>query len=174
MLIINDRLDLALAAEADGVHLGQEDLPLHTARKILGEKSIIGISTHDEEQALAAQQGGADYIGFGPMFGTGTKKTGYTPRGLEQLRIIRSLVRLPIVAIGGITEERASQVLAAGANGDLATDGPLRTESERRPDVPEVVPTDGERNPWRDGERNGQQLVVVVEEETELVAALEL
>jgi thiamine-phosphate pyrophosphorylase len=116
LLIINDRVDMALAAEADGVHLGQEDLPLHAARKLLGEKGIIGISTHDEEQALAAEQGGADYIGFGPLFGTGTKETGYTPRGLEQLRTIRSLVRLPIVAIGGITEERAPLVLAAGAN----------------------------------------------------------
>jgi thiamine-phosphate pyrophosphorylase len=116
LLIINDRVDVALAAEADGVHLGQEDLPLHAARKILGEKSIIGVSTHDEEQALAAEQGGADYIGFGPMFGTGTKETGYTPRGLEQLRIIRSLVKLPIVAIGGITVERAPLALAAGAN----------------------------------------------------------
>jgi len=116
LLIINDRADIALTVEADGVHLGQEDLPLHAARKILGEKIIIGISTHSEEQARAAQQGGADYIGFGPMFGTGTKETGYQPRGLEQLRTIRSLVRLPIVAIGGITEEHAPQVLAAGAN----------------------------------------------------------
>ena len=116
LLIINDRLDVALAAEADGVHLGQEDLPLHAARKILGEKNTIGISTHDEEQALAAERGGADYIGFGPVFGTGTKETGYTPRGLEQLCKIRSLVRLPIVAIGGITEEHAPEVLAAGAS----------------------------------------------------------
>ncbi len=116
LLIINDRVDIALAVEADGVHLGQEDLPLQSARKILGEKVIIGISTHSEEQALEAEQGGADYIGFGPMFGTGTKETGYTPRGLEQLRTIRSLVKLPIVAIGGITEEPALQVFAAGAN----------------------------------------------------------
>ncbi|MBI3303145.1 MAG: thiamine phosphate synthase [Deltaproteobacteria bacterium] len=116
LLIINDRLDVALAAEADGAHLGQEDLPLQVARKILGEKSLIGISTHNEEQALAAERGGADYSGFGPMLGTGTKETGYTPRGLEQLRTIRSLVRLPIVAIGGITVERAPLALAAGAN----------------------------------------------------------
>ena len=115
-LIINDRVDIALVVEADGVHLGQEDLPLAAARKIVGREKIIGVSTHTAEQALAAEQEGADYIGFGPLFGTMTKATGYTARGLEQLQEIHQRVRLPIVAIGGITAERAPAVLQAGAD----------------------------------------------------------
>jgi thiamine-phosphate pyrophosphorylase len=114
-LIINDRADIALACDADGVHLGQEDMPLHAARKIMGQK-IIGISTHDIEQAREAERGGADYIGFGPMFGTMTKATGYAARGVELLRQTRSAVRLPIVAIGGIKEEHVQEVWRAGAN----------------------------------------------------------
>ena len=115
LLIINDRADIALAVDADGVHVGQEDLPLEATRKVLGPGKIIGVSTHDPAQAVAAERGGADYIGFGPLFGTSTKATGYTVRGLDQLREIRALVHLPIVAIGGITAERAPAALAAGA-----------------------------------------------------------
>ena len=115
-LIINDRVDVALAVEADGVHLGQEDLPLTAARKIVGGEKIIGVSTHTAQQALTAEQEGADYIGFGPLFGTTTKATGYTARGLEQLQEVRQQVHIPIVAIGGITAERAPAVLQAGAD----------------------------------------------------------
>ena len=79
-LIVNDRVDVALACDADGVHLGQDDLPLQAARKLLPAK-IIGISTHDLEQAKQAEDGGADYIGFGPIYGTATKQTGYSARG---------------------------------------------------------------------------------------------
>ena len=114
-LIVNDRVDIALASAADGVHLGQEDLPLQIGRKLLGEK-IIGISTHDIDQAREAERDGADYIGFGPMFGTITKQTGYTARGLERLKQIRAAVALPIVAIGGITEATVQDVWHAGAD----------------------------------------------------------
>ena len=116
LLIINDRADIALAVDADGVHVGQEDLPLAAARKVLGPKKIIGVSTHDPQQAQTAERDGADYIGFGPMYGTTTKATGYTARGLDQLGAIRAVVHLPIVAIGGITAERASATLTAGAD----------------------------------------------------------
>ena len=116
LLIINDRVDIALAVDADGVHVGQEDLPLAAARKVLGPHKIVGVSTHGPTQAQEAERNGADYIGFGPLFGTTTKATGYSARGLEQLGEIRSVVQLPIVAIGGITTERASSALAAGAN----------------------------------------------------------
>jgi thiamine-phosphate pyrophosphorylase len=116
LLIINDRADIALAVNADGVHVGQEDLPLAAARKVVGPHKIVGVSTHDHVQAQEAERNGADYIGFGPLFGTTTKATGYSARGLDQLREIRTLVRLPIVAIGGITTERAPFALAAGAN----------------------------------------------------------
>jgi thiamine-phosphate diphosphorylase len=114
-LIVNDRVDIALGCSADGVHLGQEDLPLRAARKLMGER-IIGISTHDVEQAKEAEAGGADYIGFGPMFGTTTKETGYSARGLEMLRQVREAVRIPIVAIGGITEANVAEVWQAGVD----------------------------------------------------------
>jgi thiamine-phosphate pyrophosphorylase len=114
-LIVNDRVDIALACEADGVHLGQEDLPLRAARKLMGDR-IIGISTHDVEQAREAEASGADYIGFGPMFGTTTKETGYSARGLEMLRRVREAVSIPIVAIGGITEANLKEVWQAGAD----------------------------------------------------------
>ncbi|HEX2260155.1 MAG TPA: thiamine phosphate synthase [Candidatus Binatia bacterium] len=114
-LIVNDRVDIALACGADGVHLGQEDLPPHAARKLMGDR-IIGISTHDVEQAKEAEASGADYIGFGPMFGTPTKETGYSARGLEMLRRVREVVTIPIVAIGGITEANVAKVWQAGAD----------------------------------------------------------
>jgi thiamine-phosphate pyrophosphorylase len=114
-LIINDRVDIALACDADGVHLGQDDLPLAAGRKLMGGK-IIGISTHDLDQARAAERDGADYIGFGPMFGTSTKNTGYDARGVEMLQQIRADVELPIVAIGGIHEQNVRHVWQAGAN----------------------------------------------------------
>jgi len=113
-LIINDRLDVARAADADGVHLGQEDLPLRVARKLMKDK-IVGISTHAVEQAIEAEQGGADYIGFGPLFGSSTKDTGYSPRGLEMLQQVRAAIAIPIVAIGGITENNVSRVWDSGA-----------------------------------------------------------
>lgn len=115
VFIVNDRLDLALAAGADGVHVGQEDLPAGAARRLLPPGRILGVSTHSREQAEAARAAGADYIGFGPMFPTGTKNTGYAPRGLEALREIRAAVPLPILAIGGITLENVAEVIAAGA-----------------------------------------------------------
>jgi thiamine-phosphate pyrophosphorylase len=114
-LIVNDRIDIALACGADGVHLGQDDLPLSIGRKLMGQR-IVGISTHDLEQAQQAEQNGADYIGFGPMFGSTTKDTGFTARGIEMLRQIRARVKLPIVAIGGITEQNVAQVWQAGAD----------------------------------------------------------
>lgn len=114
--IVNDRADIALACNADGVHLGQDDLPLAAARKILGEQMIIGISTHDLTQARDAEKNGADYIGFGPIFGSTTKDTGYLPRGLEMLREIRQAVKIPIVAIGGITENNVAEVWNTGAD----------------------------------------------------------
>jgi thiamine-phosphate pyrophosphorylase len=116
LFIVNDRLDLALAAGADGLHVGQDDLPAPLARRLLGAQLILGVSTHDLAQAGAAVAAGADYIGFGPMFGTHTKDTGYTPRGKAMLRAVRDTVPVPIVAIGGITLENVGEVIAAGAD----------------------------------------------------------
>jgi thiamine-phosphate pyrophosphorylase len=114
-LIVNDRVDIALACDADGVHLGQEDLSLGVGRKLMGSK-MVGISTHDLQQAQEAERNGADYIGFGPMFGTMTKATGYSARGVEMLRQIRAAVKIPIVAIGGINEQNVRAVWQAGAD----------------------------------------------------------
>ena len=114
-LIVNDRIDIALACDADGVHLGQEDLPFAAGRKLMAGK-IIGLSTHDIEQAREAERNGADYIGFGPMFGTTTKDTGLTARGIDMLKQIRAAVRIPIVAIGGITEANVQEIWQAGAD----------------------------------------------------------
>jgi thiamine-phosphate pyrophosphorylase len=113
-LVVNDHPDIALSAEADGVHLGQEDLPLKVARKVLGEK-IIGISTHSLAQAEDAEKGGADYIGFGPVFRTTTKYAG-SPKGIEILLEIKKKLRIPVVAIGGITLENLSAVLETGVD----------------------------------------------------------
>ena len=132
-LIVNDRVDIALACDADGVHLGQEDLPLAAGRKLVGSK-IIGISTHDLDQAREAEQNGADYIGFGPMFGTATKDTGYAARGVAMLRQIRAGVNLPIVAIGGINEQNVRQVWQAGAESAAIISDILRAE-----DIPTKV-----------------------------------
>ena len=115
LFIVNDRVDIALAARADGVHLGQDDLPLEAARPLMGDR-LIGISTHSVEQAEEAERGGADYIGFGPMFPTRTKETGYASRGPAMLRSVRSRVHLPIVAIGGITAGNVTQTWDSGAD----------------------------------------------------------
>lgn len=114
--IVNDHPDIAMAVDADGVHLGQDDLPVEVARKLMGGSRIIGVSTHSVEQARAAQSAGADYIGFGPIFMTRTKDAG--PRqGIEGLRQVRKAVTLPVIAIGGINSGNLDEVLRAGADG---------------------------------------------------------
>jgi thiamine-phosphate pyrophosphorylase len=116
-VIVNDRLDVALASNAAGVHLGQTDLPLVLARRLVGSRRmVIGVSTHSADEARRAEQEGADYIGFGPIFATETKPDALRPRTLEALRMSRAAVHLPIVAIGGITEANAAAVLEAGAD----------------------------------------------------------
>ncbi|MBI4682850.1 MAG: thiamine phosphate synthase [Nitrospirae bacterium] len=122
--IVNDYLDIALAVNADGVHLGQQDMPVEEARRIVGNKKLIGISTHNLDQAIKAQESGADYIGFGPIFYTTTKNTGH-PKGIEVLRKIRDHIDIPIVAIGGITWENVKEVLNAGAEAAAAVSGIL-------------------------------------------------
>lgn len=117
IFIVNDRCDVAAAVGADGVHLGQDDLPLAEARAILGSGKLIGISTHNLAQAVEAQAGGADYIGYGPVFPTATKENPDPVVGVAGVREVRAKVRIPIVAIGGITAKNAADVRAAGADG---------------------------------------------------------
>jgi thiamine-phosphate pyrophosphorylase len=116
LLIVNDRPDVARGAKADGVHLGQDDLPVSAARALLGPLAIVGVSTHTPSQARDAATAGADYLGVGPIFTTTTKANALPARGLELLRTVRSAVELPLVAIGGITPETAPDVRAAGAD----------------------------------------------------------
>jgi thiamine-phosphate pyrophosphorylase len=116
-IIINDRVDIALALNADGVHLGQDDLPPAAARRLLGSEAIIGISTHNLEQARLAAKMPIDYVAFGPIFTTTTKQSLNLPvgiKGLEQAR--EALGNLPLVAIGGITGQNCQSVLNAGAD----------------------------------------------------------
>ncbi|HUO78020.1 MAG TPA: thiamine phosphate synthase [Thermodesulfovibrionales bacterium] len=123
-LVVNDHTDIARAVGADGVHLGQDDLPLKEARRIMGDR-IVGISTHSLPEAMDAERNGADYIGFGPVFVTTTKDAG-EPRGLEMLGRIRKAVKIPVVAIGGISEESLPLVLNAGADAVAVASAVLR------------------------------------------------
>lgn len=115
-LIINDRLDIALAVDAAGVHVGQSDLPADTVRELLGPDKIIGVSTATVEEAIQAQKDGADYIGVGAMFPTGTKKNARAVT-MEQLAEIRQAVEIPIVVIGGINEKNAGMFCNTGIDG---------------------------------------------------------
>ena len=116
-LFINDRLDVALAVAADGVHLGQNDLAIADARRLVGNRMIIGISAESVADAIRAEAEGADYIGASPVFTTPTKTDTAPPLGLAGLRAIRRAVQLPLVAIGGINADNAAAVLRAGADG---------------------------------------------------------
>lgn len=115
-LLINDRLDIALAVDAAGVHVGQSDLPVSVVRKIIGEDKIIGISAGTLEEALQGKKDGADYLGVGAMYATGTKKDA-NPTSMEELKKIRENVALPIVVIGGINKERVKDFNGTGIDG---------------------------------------------------------
>jgi thiamine-phosphate pyrophosphorylase len=121
MLVINDYADIAMAVEADGLHVGQDDLPLSEAKKIMG-RVIIGVSTHSVAQAVEAMNGGADYIGFGPIFPTATKDAGQ-PKGAKSIREIKAAVSMPVIAIGGITAHNARDVFAEGCDGIAVSAG---------------------------------------------------
>lgn len=117
ILIINDRVDVCLAVDASGVHLGQNDMPIKEARKILGESKIIGISTNTLEQVKEEVQNKlADYIAFGPIYETTTKKDAHTVQGLDKLKDIKKHTTLPLVAIGGIGENNICDVIRSGAD----------------------------------------------------------
>lgn len=116
-LIINDRVDVALAVDADGVHVGPDDLPVALARRLLGPHKIVGASVGTIEEAVAAERDGADYLGVGSVFATASKADAGEPIGIAGLREIARAVHLPVVGIGGIDPSNASEVIAAGAAG---------------------------------------------------------
>jgi thiamine-phosphate pyrophosphorylase len=116
LLLINDRIDIALACDADGVHVGQDDLACVLARKLLGKKKIIGVTAHNVEEAVKAEKEGASYIGASPIFSTATKPDAGEPKGIKLIRDIKKAVSVPVVAIGGINLENAKSVIDAGAD----------------------------------------------------------
>jgi len=128
MLIINDRIDLCLAVDADGVHLGQEDMPPAVARKLLPGK-VIGITVHDVSEAKSAEKEGADYLGVSPIFATSTKDDAGTPCGTELLRELKPVTSLPLIAIGGITPENLGKVLEAGTYSVAAISATVATDN---------------------------------------------
>jgi thiamine-phosphate pyrophosphorylase len=134
LFIVNDRCDLALAVDADGVHLGQGDLPLPLARKVMGPEKLIGISTHSQEQVVAATAGRPSYLGFGPIFTPGSKTDHDPVVGMAGLKAIRQLTRLPIFAIGGITLNNAGEVIRAGADGVAVISAVMKA-----PDIQQTV-----------------------------------
>jgi thiamine-phosphate pyrophosphorylase len=116
-LLINDRVDIALAVEADGVHLGLNSMPIHRVRRLLGPGMLIGLSCHNQVNAIMAQENGADFITFGPVYYTPSKANYGKPVGVDKLDIVTHLLEIPVFALGGIKRENIAEVTAAGAAG---------------------------------------------------------
>lgn len=145
-IIINDRVDVCLAIEADGVHLGRGDMPIDVARRLLGPGFIIGGTARTVEHVLEARRLGADYVGVGPVFGTTTKQVDHVLIGLDGVRSIADAAALPVIAIAGITHRNAGQVLQAGADGvavisDVCAAVDVRAAAERLAHVVAAVGT---------------------------------
>jgi thiamine-phosphate pyrophosphorylase len=136
--IVNDRIDIGLATDADGVHIGQNDMPLREARRLLGGQRIIGVTATNMEEAIEAERNGADYLGVSPIFATPSKEDAGQPMGLEKLKEIRENVRIPIVAIGGITGENVARVISTGADG-IAVISAIAAASDRRKATAELL-----------------------------------
>ena len=115
LFIVNDRIDIALAAGADGVHIGQDDMPYETARKLLGNKKIIGVTAHNLKESIYAEKKGADYIGLSPIFHTSTKADAGKACGTGMIKDVIKRAKIPVVAIGGINEFNIDEVLKSGA-----------------------------------------------------------
>lgn len=126
--LVNDRADVAMLADADGVHVGQDDLPIEHARKVVGPQKWTGVSTHNVEQFRRAAESSADYIAFGPIFSTTSKDNPDAVVGTEMLRQVRLVTRKPIVAIGGITLECAREVIEAGADSVAVISGIMKAK----------------------------------------------
>jgi thiamine-phosphate pyrophosphorylase len=132
LLIVNDRVDVALAAGADGAHLGDNDLPLTAARRIVPTQFLLGRSVDTPEQAVVAERAGADYVGLGPIFATQTKRDTGAVVGLTGVTAVRARVTIPIVAVGGISAESAASVIRAGADGIAVVSALMSTSDPER------------------------------------------
>ncbi|MDD3318051.1 MAG: thiamine phosphate synthase, partial [Methanosarcina sp.] len=132
IFLVNDRIDVALAVDADGVHIGQDDMPIEKARKLLGEDKIIGLSVRNREEAIQAEKSGADYIGLGPIFDTATKKDAGEGIGPLKIKEVKAAIKLPIVAIGGINKENCESVVQNGADSLVAISAVVCSDDVKR------------------------------------------
>jgi thiamine-phosphate pyrophosphorylase len=129
IFIVDDRIDIALAVDADGVHIGQDDISFETARMLLGQNKIIGLTVHNLKEAIVAEKLGVDYIGLAPIFKTDTKEDARDPIGIKMIEIVRNNVNLPIVAVGGINKENIRDVIKAGADSVVSIYGILNSNN---------------------------------------------
>lgn len=132
IFLVNDRIDVALAVDADGVHIGQDDMPIEKARRLLGEDKIIGLSVRNREEAIQAEKSGADYIGLGPIFDTATKKDAGEGIGPLKIKEVKAAIELPIVAIGGINKENCESVVQNGADSLVAISAVVCSDDVKR------------------------------------------
>ncbi len=128
IFLVNNRIDVALAVDADGVHIGQNDMDFQIVRKLLGKDKIIGLTVHNLEEALEAQSLGLDYIGLAPIFETNTKRDAHKPIGIDMVERIRKEVNLPMVAVGGINKANVKDVIRAGADSAVSIESVLITD----------------------------------------------
>jgi thiamine-phosphate pyrophosphorylase len=131
LFLINDRVDVALAVDADGVHIGQDDMPFSIANKILGSK-IIGLTVHNEIEAKEAEEQGANYVGLSPIYSTSTKKDAGTACGTEIITKVKKEINIPIVAVGGIDKENISRVIKSGADSAVAISSVLASDNVKK------------------------------------------
>jgi len=130
-LFINDRADVALAVDADGVHIGSSSLPLYKVRRLLGERKLIGVSCHNQTQAITAQEMGADFITFGPVYHTPSKAEYGEPVGLAKLATVAELLQIPVFALGGVKQENCAEAVACGVRGVALISGILSAAEPR-------------------------------------------
>lgn len=128
IFLINDRIDVALAVNADGVHLGQDDIPVDIAKFLLGNEKIVGLTVHNLKQAIDAKKQGIDYIGIAPIFKTDTKEDSIAPCGIKMIKEIKNIFDLPIIAVGGINQNNVKDVIVAGADGVVAISAVLDSD----------------------------------------------
>lgn len=132
IFLVNDRIDVALAVDADGVHIGQDDMPIVIARAILGTGKIIGLTVHDVHEAIEAEKSGADYVGLSPIFDTATKSDAGKGIGTERIRDVKNAVNIPIVAIGGINKKDCKNVIENGADSLVAISSVVCSDDVKR------------------------------------------
>ena len=132
IFLVNDRIDVALAVDADGVHIGQDDMPIETARKLLGTDKIIGLTVHNVEEAIQAEKIGADYAGLGSIFDTATKKDAGKGIGPASIREVKNAIKIPVAAIGGINKENCKIVVENGADSLVAISAVVCSDDVKR------------------------------------------